>query len=307
MAVHLALAGVGELTLVDRDVVSRENLHRQPVYALSDIGKSKAEVAAGFLSDRVPGLRARYRAESIDDESASEILRGSDLAVDCLDNMAARRALNSACVGAQVPLVHTGGIGWEVSEAVFWSPGTACLECLFPRGPDGASPLDADALPSCEQVGALGAVTGLVASLGAIDAIKLLIGEQPASLGKMLVWDGRSGESQIVRIKRRAECGACGKSAPGRSRREAPRKGHGAVIELCGGKEFYIRGAFPPGSFPMLGMGSGGRRTKMGESIIQATVGDAEVSLFRTGGVLVKGVSSADEARRVARAVGADA
>src|SRR5208283_2185202 len=113
MAVNLALAGVGEMTLIDRDVVSLENLHRQPIYSLSDVGKSKAEVAAGFIAARVPGVKVRYRAESIDDLNSLDILGGSDVGVDCLDNMPARLALNSACVKRELPLVHTGGIGWE--------------------------------------------------------------------------------------------------------------------------------------------------------------------------------------------------
>jgi adenylyltransferase/sulfurtransferase len=308
MAVNLALAGVGEMTLVDRDVVSLENLHRQPIYSLSDVGKSKAEVAAGFIAARVPGVKVRYRAESIDDLNSLDILGGSDVGVDCLDNVPARLALNSACVKRELPLVHTGGIGWEASEGVFWSPKTACLECLFPRRPAGADTAEWDALPDCEQVGALGAITGLVASLGAMDAIKLLIGLEPASLGRMLVWDGRNAESHLVEVMRREDCDACGRGTSRKGMRTGSRsKGAGrSIVELCGGNEFYIGGAFSPRSFAKIGRGLLGRSAAMGESIIQARVGEAEVSIFRSGGLLVRGVSSPEGARGVARALGMD-
>ncbi len=306
MAVTMALAGVGEISLVDRDIVSLENLHRQPIYELSEVGKSKAEVAAGFIAARAPGTKVRYRAESIGELNSTRIIGNSNLAVDCLDNFAARRALNSACVKREIPLVHTGSLGWEASEAVFWSPRTACLECLFPRSPKGSDSADWEALPTCEQVGTLGAITGLVASLGAVDAIRLLIGEQPASLGKMLVWDGRRSESHLVDLERRADCEACGRGASrrGRSPRDRPKGAGGSLIELCGGREFYIQGAFSARSFARLARELRGRSTKRGDSIIQTRVGKAEVSIFKSGALIVKGVLSAEDARSVARALG---
>ena len=170
MAVHLALAGVGQLTLVDRDIVSFENLHRQPIYAIDDVGKSKAEVAAKFVRDRVPQLKVTYRTESIDRSNALDLLGSADLAVDCFDSMEGRRALNSACVERKIPFVHTGAIGWEVSEAVLWPGRTACFECLFP--PVAHSLEEEEDLPSCDQVGTLGPVVAMAASLGAMDRDK---------------------------------------------------------------------------------------------------------------------------------------
>jgi molybdopterin/thiamine biosynthesis adenylyltransferase len=305
-SVYLASAGVGELVLVDRDVISLENLHRQPIYALSDVGKSKAEVAAAFIEARVPGVRVRYRAESIDERNSVEVLGSSDIAVDCVDNMPARLALNSACVSREVPLVHTGGTGWDASEAVFWSPRTACLECLFPRRPDGADAPEWEALPTCERVGTIGAITGLISCVGAIDAIKLLIGELPASLGRILVWDGKMGEPKMAEVKRRADCRACGAGSSGTAMREGtkPDRARSVVVELCGGREFYIGGAFSPRSFARFGRELRGLSAEKGTSVIQTRVGDADVSLFRTGGLLVKGVSSRAEARRVADSLG---
>lgn len=306
MAVNLALAGVGELYLVDRDVISYENLHRQPIYSISDVGKSKAEVAADFISARAPGVKARYRALSIDELNSADVLGAANLAVDCLDNMAARLALNSACVAREVPLVHTGAIGWEASEAVFWTPRTACLECLFPESTNGSGSAEWDALPTCETVGTLGAITGLVASLGAVDAIRLLIGNEPASLGRMLVWDGRRAESRAVDLKRRPDCDACGKGASRRRRRfRGSHEGTGGTfVELCGGREFYIGRAFPPRSFTRIKNVLQGRNVERGRSIIQTRVGEVDVSIFSSGALVVKGVTSVEEARGVIKALG---
>jgi molybdopterin/thiamine biosynthesis adenylyltransferase len=290
-AVNVALAGVGHLSLLDRDVVSVENLHRQPIYTNADVGMSKAEVAARFLSERAPRLKVDYHTESLDRSNAFRLLGGADLALDCLDNMEARHALNEACVRRQVPLVHTGGIGWEASAAVFWSPRAACLECLVPAAADEQE------LPSCEEVGVLGAVTSYAASVGALEAVKLLAGIPPSLAGRMLFFDGRTGDSRVVDLEKRESCGVCGSGS-------RPPGGGGRVVQLCGDGEFYVSRAFPSRSFSVLARKLRADARAMGDSIILIAHGRAEVSLFRGGGALVKGVSSGDEAREILRDLG---
>ncbi len=289
VAVNLAIAGVGRLTLVDRDVVSAENLHRQPTYTLADVGMSKAEVVSRYLRERVPGLVVDYHAASLGTGNAPRLIRDADIAVDCLDNFAGRYALNAACVARGIPLLHTGGLGWEASAGVFWSPRTACFECVFPGARD-------EDYPACEVVGVLGALTSYIGSVGAIEAVKILSGMESGLLGAMLVFDGRRMESHTVRFERRPDCGACGSG-------RHPRRGS-RVVELCGGNELYVSGAFPPRSFDRLSRRLVDGTKRMGDSILMTRVGDLEVSLFRSGGMLVKGASSPDDARRVALALG---
>jgi sulfur carrier protein ThiS adenylyltransferase len=283
-SVNLALAGVGSISLIDRDEVSMENLHRQPIYATEDVGKSKAEVAAGFLEARVPGLRVEYRAENLDSGSAPRLTKGVDLVVDCLDNMPSRRALNIACVNYGTPLVHTGSLGWDGSVAVFAPPETACLECLFPREVD-------EPLPSCEEVGALGAVTSVVGAMGALEAIKLLATGDSSLKGKLLFYDGRRALSRVVTVKRRKTCPSCG---AGGGREES-----GSIVELCGDGEFYMSRAFPPLSFALIPEMLGPDARKVGESVISATRDGVKLSFFRYGGLLIRGASSEEEARRI--------
>ncbi|MDA4113167.1 MAG: HesA/MoeB/ThiF family protein [Thaumarchaeota archaeon] len=289
MAVNLAIAGVGRLTLIDRDVVSAENLHRQPVYALADVGVSKAEVAAEFLRLRVPGLRVEYRAVNLERANASRLIREADIAVDCLDNFAGRYALNAACVARKIPFVHTGAMGWEASAGVFWSPKTACFECVFPDSRD-------EDVPSCEEVGVLGALTSYIASAGALETVKVLSGMNSGLLGAMLIFDGLRMESHSVPFETRAGCGTCG-DGPHDLRRKN-------VVELCGGNELFISRAFPSRDFGRIAKRLDGRARRMGDSIVMARVGGLEVSIFRSGGILVKGASSPRDIQSVARALG---
>jgi len=289
VAVNLAIGGVGRLTLVDRDVVSAENLHRQPTYTLADVGMSKAEVVSRYLRERVPGLRVDYHAASLGTGNAPRLIRDAEMAVDCLDNFAGRYALNAACVEQGIPMLHTGGMGWEASAGVFWSPRTACFECVFPGARD-------EDYPACEDVGVLGALTSYIGSVGSIEVVKILSGMESGLLGAMLVFDGRRMESHTVRFERRPGCGACGSGRhPRRERR---------VVELCGGNELYVSDAFPPRSFGRLARSLAERTKRMGDSILVARVGDLEVSLFRSGGMLVKGSSSPEDARRISSALG---
>lgn len=289
VALLFALAGVGRLTIVDRDVVARENLHRQPTYTSADVGMSKAEVTSGFLLARAPGLRVDYHAVNIDAGNAARLVRDADIAVDCMDNFAGRSALNAACVHKRIPFVHTGSTGWEASCGIFWSPRTACFECLFPD-PGGED------LPTCEDVGALGALTTYVASLAALESVKLLAKVGSGLVGEMLVFDGQRMESRMARFERRRDCPVCG---PTRSAGLASR-----AVELCGNGEILVSRAFSRGSFERLAGRLGARASRKGDSILATSILGFDVSLFRTGNLLIRGTSSREDARLVAKELG---
>ncbi len=280
VATDLSLAGVGHMTIVDRDVVSVENLHRQPIYSNEDLGIAKAEVAAGYLSERGKGLTVDYSTENLGRDNASSFLDGVDLAVDCLDGMDARLALNAACATKGIPMVHTGAIGWEASVAVLWASRGACLECVFPV-------VDTQ-LPTCEEVGVLGAVTSVAGSLGALEAVKLLARVPSSLLGRMLYFDGRTFDFRVVDLQKRSDCAACG-SGIRRVTRDV-------TVRLCGVGEYYLTRAFSPGSFTSLSRRLGASAIAMGDSVILLRQGRIELSLFRTGNALVKGARSAEEA-----------
>ncbi|MBI3023989.1 MAG: HesA/MoeB/ThiF family protein [Thaumarchaeota archaeon] len=289
-SVLLALSGVGKLILVDRDIVTFENLHRQPVYSRNDMGKAKAEVCASFIENRAPSTKVEYEAQILDGSNAGELVRAADIALDCLDNLGGRQVLNRSCVEEGVPLVHTGALGWEGSVAVFKSPDTACLECLLPPG-------SADELARCEDVGVLGTTTSTIGSLGALEAIKLAADMTSPLIGKILVIDFLAAEQHTAIIAKRRACAACGDGQ--QEERES------RLITLCGSGEYYWPKAFGPSEFPVIAksLPDSVIVKKMGASVILARVDSSQIALFRGGGVLIRGVSSEKQARAMAAAL----
>lgn len=300
-ALNLGLAGVGNLVLIDRDVISVENLHRQALYSPQDVGRSKAEVASAFIAGRTSAT-VEFHALSIDGSNASSLLRGADIVLDCLDNFAARYSVNRACVDGRIPMVHTGSLGWEGSVAVFKSPETACLECLFHDVDDGS-------LPTCETAGALGATTSTIGSLGAVQAIRLLSGARSPLLGRILVEDFRSAESRSVAVAKRSDCQACGTT----KRRKITARAR-SIVSLCGDGEYYHSGAYGANGLARIELAlsrpAGSRQAgvsaveRLGTSLIRLRFrGWEEASLFKGGGILVRGVHSKERATAIVRLV----
>lgn len=289
-SVLLALCGVGKLILVDRDIVTLENLHRQPAYSRDDLGKAKAEVCASFIETRAPSTKVVYEAQILDGSNVGKLVRTADIALDCLDNLEGRQVLNMSCVDEGVPLVHTGALGWEGSVAVFKSPDTACLECLLPPG-------SADELARCEDVGVLGTTTSTIGSLGALEAIKLAADMASPLIGKILVIDFLAAEQHTASIAKRRSCAACG---DGQQKERESR-----LITLCGSGEYYWPKAFSPSEFPVIAKSLPESIVvkKMGTSVILARVDSSQIALFRGGGVLIRGVSSEEQARAMAAAL----
>jgi molybdopterin/thiamine biosynthesis adenylyltransferase len=290
VATNLALAGVGRLSLLDRDIVSLENLHRQPIYSLADVGTSKAETAARFLEARSPYLKIRYSAESLDAANSEGFLKDVDIAVDCLDNVESRLALNRACARKRIPMLYTGSIGWEGALGLFLSPRTACLECLIPRS--------RQELPSCEEVGVLGASTSVIGSLAALEAVAWLIKGKSPLLGKLLVYDFDRLSSNTIPVQKRASCMTCGSLAPSSGVRRSSRK----TITLCGAGEYYLPRAYDSASYEriLVEAPQGVRIQRRGSSVALAKLPNGvTLALFRRGAVLIRGAGSAREAEQL--------
>jgi adenylyltransferase/sulfurtransferase len=202
-ALYLAAAGVGTLGLMDFDKVHATNLHRQVLYAAADVGRPKVEAARDRLLAHAPGLRLRLHPEGL---HAASSVAGYDAVLSCTDDVATQYALNDACQRAKVPLVHAAVSAWEGELAVF-APGGPCLRCLRPVPGDA---------PSCADEGVLGPVPGMLGTLQALEAIKLLVGPAVdahgnpwhAMAGQLLLWDGRTQAAQAVALKRREGCNA---------------------------------------------------------------------------------------------------
>ncbi len=201
VALYLAGAGVGRMGIVDDDEVELSNLHRQLLHFTPDLGVAKAESAAAKLRFLNPDVLVEPYQVRVDAENAAGLVEGQDLVVDCSDSFATRYAVNAACCAAGVRLVEAGVLGMA-GMVMSIKPGrTACYRCAFP-----SAPVDA---PRCADAGVLGPAAGVIGSLQALEAMKLLTGVAPAIADGFLQVDLATAEFLRVHVARRADCPDC--------------------------------------------------------------------------------------------------
>ncbi|WP_292365846.1 MULTISPECIES: HesA/MoeB/ThiF family protein [unclassified Methanoculleus] len=199
VALYLAAAGVGEVRLVDGDVVDLTNLNRQVLHGDRDVGRAKVESAAEKLRAQNPEITVVAIRATLDEENAALLVDGADLIVDATDNFAARYILNRVALGARVPLIHGAVRGFD-GQATTIIPGrTACLECIFPVAPPGE-----DVIP------VVGTTPGIIGLVQANEAIKYITGTGDLLADRLLVWDGRAATMTTLPVNRQKDCGACG-------------------------------------------------------------------------------------------------
>ena len=202
VAAYLVGAGVGRIGILDPDDVELSNLHRQLLHFTPDVGVPKAESAAAKLRFVNPDVIVEPYQVRLDEHNAGALLEGQDLVVDCSDSFATRYAVNAACCAARERLVEAGVLGLA-GMVMSVKPGrTACYRCVFPTAP-------ADA-PSCADAGVLGPAAGVVGSLQALEAMKLLTGVAPAIADGFLQVDLATAEFTRVHATRRGDCPDCG-------------------------------------------------------------------------------------------------
>jgi molybdopterin/thiamine biosynthesis adenylyltransferase len=200
VAAYLAGAGVGRLGIVDSDVVELSNLHRQTLHFTPDLGVPKAESAAAKLRFLNPEIVVEpYQARF-----APAMAEGADLVVDCSDSFETRYEVNAACCAARTPLVQGGVVGLSGLVMAIRPGESACYRCAFPEPPPPGG------APTCAEAGVLGPAAGVIGSLQALEAIKLLAGLDGALLGAFLQVDLYDHAFLRVAVTRRAGCPDCG-------------------------------------------------------------------------------------------------
>jgi sulfur-carrier protein adenylyltransferase/sulfurtransferase len=200
---YLAGAGVGCLGIIDGDTLDASNLHRQPIYALADVGEKKAGLAAAAVQRINPTVRVDIHAEHLSADNALDLIRGYDVVVDCSDNFRAKYLINDAAVLAQRPAVFASVYQYEGQLQVYKpQPQHACLRCLWPEAtPDGV-------VGNCAEAGVLGPVPGAFGTLQALLVIKILLGLSGQLEGELLLLDFMNFSSLKLKAARRAECRA---------------------------------------------------------------------------------------------------
>ena len=202
-ALYLAAAGVGRLGLVDPDHVALSNLQRQVLYASGDVGRPKVAVAAERLTALNPEIAIVPVEQRVTAQNAAALIADYDLVLDGTDDFATRFAVADACVVTGKTLV-SGAIGrWTGQVGVF--SGRPCYRCLVPEAPPDAE--------TCAAVGVIGALAGVVGSMMALEAVKLIAAAGTSLEGRLLIYDALAGETRTVRIGADPHCMICGDGA----------------------------------------------------------------------------------------------
>lgn len=204
VAMYLAAAGIGQLTIVDDDKVDLSNLQRQILHRSSDIGRPKVESAKDTLNNLNPEVQVKTLPRRLNSDELNEQVQASDLVVDCSDNFATRFAINRACVTQRVPLVSGAAIRMEGQLSVF-NPNVAespCYRCLYKEGDEPEQ--------TCAETGVLSPVVGIIGSLQALEALKVVLGLGKTLCGRLLIFDGQELEWRSIKLNRDPACPVCG-------------------------------------------------------------------------------------------------
>lgn len=203
-AYYLASAGVGRITLVDNDDVDLTNLQRQILHTTDRVGQPKAESGKQTLLKINPGIEVVALPERAQDERLSALVRDADVVLDCSDNFATRHAINRACVAHKVPLVSGAAIRFDGQVSVFDAREDApCYACLFPPEQQFEDVL-------CSTMGVFAPLVGIIGTMQAAEALKLIAGVGESLAGRLLLLDARSMEWTSIMVARNAECPVCG-------------------------------------------------------------------------------------------------
>lgn len=301
LADSLVRAGVGAVRIVDRDFVELANLHRQILFDEDDVaaGLPKAVAAAEKLRRVNSTIEIEPIVADIDPTNIERFCEGADVMVDGTDNFETRFLMNDAAVRRGLPWVYGGCVGAEGQTMTILPGETACLRCLLPQCPLPGS------TPTCDTAGVLGPIVGVIASLEAVEAIKILSGNRAAvsrTLTAVDLWQNRFSQIDVVELHKNADCPAC-------KRREFPwlsgQQGSRTAV-LCGRNAVQLSHPGQTASLDELaarlqGMG----RLTRNQFLLRLAVDPYQLTLFPDGRAIIHGTDDPATARTVyARYIG---
>jgi len=205
-SVYLAAAGVGRIGVVDDDVIEKSNLHRQVIYSESDVGASKAPVAAKHLAKVNPNVTVVPHRLKLSSANAMQLIEKYDVVVDCTDNFPARYLINDACVLLHKPDVYASIFRFDGQASVFDAERGPCYRCLFPEPPP------AESVQDCAVAGVLGVLPGIMGGIQAAEAIDLIIGTGRSLIGRLLLFNAMDMSFNELKVKKNQACPVCGPS-----------------------------------------------------------------------------------------------
>ena len=221
-ALYLASAGVGRITLVDDDSVDFTNLQRQILHTQARVGMAKAESGRQALQAINPDIEIVPLQQRLAGAALDELVAGADVILDCSDNFATRHAINRACVHHKKPLVSGAAIRFDGQISVYdlRRDAAPCYHCLFPEGEDVEE-------VRCAVMGVFAPLTGIIGTMQAAEALKLVAGIGEPLVGRLLLLDALDMEWRSVSFKKDTACAVCGPNGDGRSGEYLGRPGAG--------------------------------------------------------------------------------
>src|SRR6476646_9906078 len=204
LAFYLAAAGIGTLGLVDFDVVDASNLQRQIIHSTKDIGRKKLDSAAEKLLALNPALNIVKHDTMLSSANAMDILKDYDIVADGTDNFPTRYLVNDACVLLNKPNAYGSIFRFDGQASVFATEGGPCYRCLYPEPPPPGL------VPSCADGGVLGVLPGIIGTIRATEAIKLIIGTGESLAGRLLLFDALAMSFRTMKLRRDPSCPICG-------------------------------------------------------------------------------------------------
>jgi adenylyltransferase/sulfurtransferase len=204
LGLYLAAAGVGRIGLVDFDVVDYSNLQRQVIHGTKDVGRPKLASAMDRLRDVNPNVQLEPYEVMFTSENALEIIRNYDIVIDGTDNFPTRYLVNDACVLLGKPNVYGSIFRFEGQASVFWAEKGPCYRCLYPEPPPPGL------VPSCAEGGVLGILPGIIGTMQATEAIKLILGSGDPLIGRLVLFDALGMRFRELKLRKDPNCPICG-------------------------------------------------------------------------------------------------
>ncbi|WP_309492617.1 HesA/MoeB/ThiF family protein [Candidatus Hecatella orcuttiae] len=291
-SMQMASMGVGYLRIVDRDVVERSNLHRQPLYTVEDLNYPKVEAAAKRLSRLNPDTEIEALPLSVNDDTAEKLVEGVDVVVDGLDSIEARYAVNRACVKLGVPYVF-GAVSEVFGNLSTIIPReTPCLQCFYPDFKDYM-------LPACAVVGVHPSIIAVITSLQVSEAVRIIKGDSPLLAGALLYCDLRNLSFDKVKLAPQPNCPTCGVKAS----QIRPREQREPVEELCGrsGKRTFVVTPRKELDLDWKAVDRALRKLKAKVKVkaklgVTYTLSKVSVNLLKSGIMILNGINTKEEA-----------
>ena len=203
-ALYLAAAGVGTIGIVEFDTVDASNLHRQVLYSVADVGRSKLEAAAERLRGVNPEINIEAHHTTLDASNALQLVSGYEVVLDGTDNFTARYLVNDACVMARKPNAFGAIFQFEGQASVFAAEDGPCYRCLHPEPPPPGL------VPTCAEAGVLGVLPGIIGTIQATEAIKLILGIGEPLVGRFVIYDALRLRFRELKLSRDPACAVCG-------------------------------------------------------------------------------------------------